>query len=42
VYAHAELQLEVAEAADIVLASPRESAAFLYGLARRLAGSGGD
>ena len=41
VYAHAELQLEVAEAADIVLASPRESAAFLSGLARRLAGSGG-
>jgi trehalose 6-phosphate phosphatase len=42
VHAHAELQLEVAEGADIVLASPKEAAAFLSGLARRLGGSRGD
>ncbi len=40
VHAHAELQLEVAEGSDIVLASPNEAAAFLSVLARRLAGSG--
>ncbi len=34
VRAHAEVQPDVAEAADVVLASPGESAAFLTGLAR--------
>jgi trehalose 6-phosphate phosphatase len=36
VHAHAEMPPGVAEAADIVLASPHEAAAFLGGIARRL------